>query len=312
MATVTNNAAKLTPSAVRVATSFNYVSSTDLIGSGDTSAGIHKRDVDEQMIKRYGDQGITGLLELLGDKKETTNHTFEHYEEDFIHNNFTGDIAAGSGNQGELSISTDDDDPSGRTSVRVGDLIQNANGNIYLVQSRVSDDVSWKVQLVGTDETATVASSEFVIIGNAYAEGTGQPDGLTPRVHHYSNNCQIIKETFEVTGTEATNITYLKVDSPKSGSGYLWYLKGESDTYKRFMDYCELACVLGQSSIASTVDTGDTGGSRVYTTEGLLPFIENKGQSMDLGSSAITMADFDAAVKSLDIFIICKSTIRWY
>ena len=41
-------------------------------------------------------------------------------------------------------------------------------------------------------------------------------------------------------------------------------------------------------------------GSSVTTTEGLLKFIENKGQSMDLGSSAITMADFDAAVKSLD------------
>ena len=50
MATVSNAAAKLTPSAVKVASSFNYVSSTDLIGSGDTSAGIHKRDVEEQMI----------------------------------------------------------------------------------------------------------------------------------------------------------------------------------------------------------------------------------------------------------------------
>jgi hypothetical protein len=52
----------------------------------------------------------------------------------------------------------------------------------------------------------------------------------------------------------------------------------------------------------STLDDGatDGAGSKVITTEGLLPFIENKGQSMDLGSSAITMADFDAAVKSLD------------
>ena len=305
MATVTNNAAKLTPSAVKVATSFNYVSSVDLVSrmdGGTTTAaqGIHKRDVDEQMIKRYGDQGITGLLELLGDKKETSSHLFEHYEEDFYHNNFTGSIAAESGNQGTLTVSGDDDTAAGHHALRVGDLIQNAGGNIYLVQS--GSALTWKVQLVGAAETATLGSSEFVIIGNAYAEGTGQPDGLTPRVHHYQNNCQIIKETFEVTGTEATNITYLKVDSPKSGSGYLWYLKGEADTYNRFMDYCELACVLGQAGDANTVDTGDTGGSRVYLTEGLLPFMENKGQSMDLGASAITMADFDAAVKSLDKF----------
>ena len=132
MATVTNNAAKLTPSAVKVATSFNYVSSVDLVSrmdGGTTTAaqGIHKRDVDEQMIKRYGDQGITGLLELLGDKKETSSHLFEHYEEDFYHNNFTGSIADESGNQGTLSVSADDDDASGRHALRVGDLIQIAS-----------------------------------------------------------------------------------------------------------------------------------------------------------------------------------------
>ncbi len=295
MATVSNAAAKLTPSAVQVATSFNYVSSVDLVSGGTTANLIHSRDVDEQLIKRYGDQGITGLLELHGAKKECTNNLFEHYEEDFIHNNFTGSIAAESGNQGTLTVSADDDDASGRHALRVGDLIQNAGGNIYLVQS--GSAVTWKVQLVGTAETAIIASSEFAIIGNAYAEGTGQPEGLTPRVHHYQNHTQIIKETFEVTGSEATNVTYLKTDG-----GYLWYLKGEADTHKRFQDYCELACVLGTASAASTVDTGDSGGSRVFTTEGLLPFIEGKGQSMDLGSSAITMADFDAAVKSLDKF----------
>jgi len=35
-------------------------------------------------------------------------------------------------------------------------------------------------------------------------------------------------------------------------------------------------------------------------TEGLFDFVSNKGQSMDLGSAAITMADFDAIIKSLD------------
>jgi hypothetical protein len=294
MATVSNAAAHLTPSAVRQATSYNYVSTADLVNGGTTANLIHQRDVDEQLIKRYGDQGITGLLELHGAKKECTNNLFEHYEEDFIHNGFTADVAAATGNQGTLTINGDDDTAAGYTALRVGDLIQNAGGNMYLVQSR-TNDLTWMVQLVGTAETATLASSEFAIIGNAWAEGKSQPDGLTPRVHHYQNYTQIIKETFEVTGSEATNITYIKTDG-----GYLWYLKGESDTHKRFQDYCELVCVLGPNGAgAETVDTGN-GGDRVYLTEGLLPFIEAKGQSMDLGSSAITMADFDAAVKSLD------------
>ena len=52
----------------------------------------------------------------------------------------------------------------------------------------------------------------------------------------------------------------------------------------------------------STFDGTSYSNSTLRQSEGLLSFIENKGQSMDLGSSAITMADFDAIVKSLDKF----------
>jgi hypothetical protein len=68
---------------------------------------------------------------------------------------------------------------------------------------------------------------EFAIIGNAHPEGGIQPDGLSPLVHEYSNKCMILKESFEVTGSEATNVVYVKVDNEKMGSGYVWYLKGE-------------------------------------------------------------------------------------
>jgi len=49
------------PSNVARAMTSNYVSSADLIASGDTGALLHKRDVDEQLVKRYGNQGVTGL-----------------------------------------------------------------------------------------------------------------------------------------------------------------------------------------------------------------------------------------------------------
>ena len=104
----------------------------------------------------------------------------------------------------------------------------------------------------------------------------------------------IIKESFEVSGTEATNVIYFKVDNEKMGSGYLWYLKGEADTYKRFLDYCELQLILGKQVATAQTNMTQRG------TEGLLDFIESRGQSMDLGSASITMADFDAIVKSLD------------
>jgi hypothetical protein len=295
-----------TPSNVAVATTSNYVSTSALINAdGNTSADLHKRDVDEQLIKRYGNQGITGLMELLGNKKETTAQTFEHFEETLLHNHFTGAISSN-----DLTIAnTFDDagDASGNTAVRDGDLILGNTGVMYYVAGKADGAPSsqpednFQLKLVSSGALAgSPADTSFTIVGNAHAEQTDQPGGITPRVTQYSNKCQIIKESFVVSGSEATNAVYVKVNSPESGTGYLWYLQGESDTHQRFMDYSELAMIVGQAAAGLEDGATDGAGSAVTTTEGLLQFMETKGQSMDLGSSAITMADFDAAVKSLD------------
>ena len=298
-----------TPSNVAVATTSNYVNSASLLAAAsDGSNLLTKRDVDEQLVKRYGNQGITGLMELLGSKKETTANKFEHYEETFLHNSFTGSISSDVLTVG--TSFTDTGDASGNTAVRDGDLLLGNTGVMYYVTGKdgggaiSQPEDNFEIKLVSNGNLAgSPSDTSFAIVGNAYAERTDQPgEGITPRVIQYSNSCQIIKESFSVSGSEATNAIYVKVDNQEFGSGYLWYLQGEADTYQRFMDYSELAMIVGQSASGLEDGATDNTGSTVVTTEGLLSFMENKGQTMDLGSSAITMADFDAAVKSLDKF----------
>ena len=295
------------PSNVAVATTSNYVNSATLLAAAsDGSNLLTKRDVDEQLVKRYGNQGITGLMELLGSKKETTANKFEHYEETFLHNSFTGSISGD-----DLTIASGDRDGSGNTAVRDGDLLLGNSGTMFYVTGQHDDglassqpDEQFRIIVVSTGAVASgETDTTFAVVGNAYAERTDQPgEGITPRVIQYSNSCQIIKESFSVSGSEATNAIYVKVDNQEFGSGYLWYLQGEADTYQRFMDYSELAMIVGVGSSVLEDGATDGAGGTVTTTEGLLSFMENKGQTMDLGSSAITMADFDAAVKSLDKF----------
>jgi len=297
-----------TPSNVAVATTSNYVNSATLLAAAsDGSNLLTKRDVDEQLVKRYGDQGITGLMELLGTKKETTANKFEHYEETFLHNHFTATITSDELLVDNAFTDSGSSDDTGNSALRDGDLILGADGSmLYVTAALAGNDFTVK------DMNGAVVNAKgnqaYAIVGNAYAERTDQPgEGITPRVIQYSNQCQIIKESFSVSGSEATNAIYVKVNNQEFGSGYLWYLQGEADTYQRFMDYCELAMIVGESGdgTLSSADTDTDGSSAVTgikTTEGLLKFMENKGQTMDLGSSAITMADFDAAVKSLDKF----------
>jgi len=292
-----------TPANVAVATTSNYVNSATLLAAAsDGSNLLTKRDVDEQLIKRYGNQGITGLMELLGSKKETTAQKFEHYEETFLHNSFTGVITTGVLTMDVTSLDSGSD--NGNPAVRAGDLILGASGAMYYVHSASTVDTFVLKQVSDGALAVADADTKFSVVGNAYAERTDQPgEGITPRVIQYSNNCQIIKESFSVSGSEATNAIYVKVNNQEFGSGYLWYLQGEADTYQRFMDYSELAMIIGTSGDGTLTDAAtDVAGNDIVTTEGLLSFMENKGQTMDLGSSAITMADFDAAVKSLDKF----------
>ena len=309
MATVsTATGMVLRPTSVQTATNENYVSALTA-----TSGNLHKRDVSEQLVKRYGDQGITGLLELMGAKAPTTQSTFEHYEEAFLHNDLvfqfnTAVSAAGTGSEA-ITIQASSLH-SGESALRVGDILLLEDGTQCYVQARSTASAFTIYPLTSSGFVSANAGSvdvNAVIIGNAFSEGSAQPEGLTPRIHEYSNQVQIIKESFEVTGSEATNVVYVKVDNEEMGSGYLWYLKGEADTYKRFMDFAEIQMVLGNTisnttltATSSTLDGTSYSNSTLRGTEGLLPFIENKGQSMDLGSSAITMADFDAIVKSLD------------
>jgi hypothetical protein len=312
----------LTPTSVALATQDNYVSALTT-----AALALHKRDVSEDLIKRYGDQGITGLLELVGAKKETTQTNFEHYEEAFIHNSLTvqvedGDGAIAVGGDTLNFISADNTDQlNGDKEIvasnqdmpfRVGDILLLEKGDLVYVQavSTGNSDGNSDIEVFPLGAALSGYTGEFKcsIVGNMFPEATGQPNSLLPRVHTYKNSVMILKESFEVSGSEATNVVYFKVENEHMGSGYLWYLKGEQDTYRRFMDYAEIMMLIGTkvtntnlTGATATIDgVASTSLSTLNGSEGLLPFIENNGQSMDLGSSSITMADFDAIVKSLD------------
>ena len=147
-----------TPANTAVAMTSNYVSSADLIASGDTGAAFHKRDVDEQLIKRYGNQGITGLMELMGSKKETTAQTFEHYEETFLHNQFAGAISGGTGTLTVDQVDTDGGDSSGadkQSAVRDGDLLLGASGAMYYVTNHVANGDEFIIKNVADNALAS-------------------------------------------------------------------------------------------------------------------------------------------------------------
>ena len=54
-----------------------------------------------------------------------------------------------------------------------------------------------------------------------------------------------LKDNYELSGSDVAQIGWIEVSTEDGQSGYLWYLKAESETRLRFEDYLEMSMVEG-------------------------------------------------------------------
>lgn len=258
------------PSSQRIATTNNYISSSAFLGNIE---GITDADRGEMLVERYGSQNLSGLLEMLGNKAPVDSSTFYHYEESWIHSTITGTYTAATTTLAlKANVSTVDMGGSNLdiSPVREGDILMDAGGGVLrvLTVTATTSAVSALCEVVsGTPDTNTDA--EFAIVGNAFQEGTDQPRGLTPGVIEYKNYTQIIKEAYEVSGSALTEKIWFEVDDPATGrSGYLWALKGEGDTFRRFNNYVETQMIVGRPQAPAPGQAGMTEGLEQFVRAG--------------------------------------------
>jgi len=325
-----------TPSAAQTVMTENYVSSVDFLGD------IHKPDIGETLVKRYGDQSLTGFIAMMGGKKPVANKEYIHFEEDWVHQTFlvTSSATEGTGGNGTITggyifaVDTADDagtsqDERDYTFIRPNTIIELENGQTALVVGVSVNSGAWKLAegyttaetVAGANITlvlcltynglnadiANIVSKKGIITGTEFGEGTDQPEGLTPNVIKYQNQVMIIKEAFEVTGSEATNAVWFKVEDAATGkSGWLWYLKGEGDTYQRFEDYSEMQMLNGENVAAAATGLTALG---VRGTEGLLEFAEG-GNSISY-STTFGIDNFRSMVITIDKNKGSKENTMW-
>ena len=135
---------------------------------------------------------------------------------------------------------------------------------------------------------------EMPIIGNMFAQGGDQPgEFLESNVVRRTNPYAIVKESYEVSGSQATNIGYIDV----GGGDFRYYIKSEMDTRQRFMDKREMIMLLGQE-ITNT--DGAATGLGIDGTEGYFSALEDRGMvSSDLLGTA-GLSDLDALIREMD------------
>jgi hypothetical protein len=143
------------------------------------------------------------------------------------------------------------------------------------------------------DLAAPVVAANTVLqyVSNAFAEGTGLPQGKTPRVIRYQNTTQIVKTAAVRTGTEMATETVL------SPSGETYYMAVVDPAMKNdHMTACSGALLWGQPTTNTAIKQAIANqgyDAAVATTEGFIPSLENYAQQDTYTVGAFATDDFD-------------------
>ena len=314
------------PSSQKQTLSTNYL---DFTGTTDnTWAQQYLPDLMEKEAEVFGQRTISGFLSQVGAEEAMTSDQVVWSEQSRLHISLIGTVITAGSTNGTFTVISDIDGNivgDGFTvadhGVRTNDIVLIASAGI-VTQCLVTDADTAVIQVEPYDKAdltghATGASaSRLLVVGSEYAKGTSYNDGNfaaansrtpanEPSFKAFSNKPIILKDYYEVSGSDASRIGWVEVSAEDGESGYLWYLKAEADTRARFTDYLEMAMlesVVGSNSTVVDTSLGAAADSGVGT-QGLFDAISDRGNvtSGITGVNAATdLAEFDAILAEFD------------
>jgi hypothetical protein len=249
---------------------FRRLDPTKYVSLGDFINQVNKPDNRDMLVKTYGNQTITGFLQMTGAVKSNgTADEVQYWEETRLHPaqvvTFAASAAPGA-TALTLNMASAATSATGATKaaaqkyLRLNDVVlingvdrfiitgitggelSGPSGATASMQTASAAATAVALSSVGLTASAAAASATLPIVGNLFAQGSDQNQGyLESDVVRRTNPYMILKETYKVTGSQATNIGWINL-----GNGdYRWYIKSEQDTRKRFLDKREMMMLLG-------------------------------------------------------------------
>ena len=271
----------------------------------DTLIKTTKDEVMPNLVETYGDQGITGFLKLTGAiNSGGSSDQIDWWEMGRRHKTFTYAIGDVTDNTSSITVAAGADSFS--SNVQKNDVIMDSStGTRYIVKSGgFGTGTASPVVMVKLDQTAvTIASDldtvsgEFIKLGNMYAQGTNQPTAFDdPGVIRRNNPFMIVKDRYEVNGSQATNIGWVNI----GGGEYRWFMKGEQEARARFEDRREMMMLLGEKFDGA--GSGVSLDNDIAGSEGYFAAIENRGiQVTNANANPLdSFSEFDDIILELD------------
>jgi len=305
------------PSQTQQVLNTNYLTFNDAAGGG-TFAQQYLPEIYEQEVERYGNRTLSGFLRMVGAELPMTSDQVIWSEQNRLHiaydscsfvdaaANQASIITLGGGATALNVISINDTvvvlDPAGLES----------KGIVTAVTGTGAAAGTITVQPFGNsaliDDGFAATGLKVFVYGSAYSKGTSIGAGggnsadrvsVEPVLTQYANSPVIIRDQYVVSGSDMAQIGWVEVATEDGTSGYLWYLKAESETRLRFEDHLEMSVVEGELN-TNGFPLANYGAAALPGTQGLFAAIEDRGNVNTGFTAASGLADFDAILKNLD------------
>jgi hypothetical protein len=300
----------------------NYFDFTATAGQG--WAQQYLPDLMEKEAEVFGPRTISGFLSQVGAEESMTADQVVWSEQGRLHLSYTMTLTTQAGgnatNGGLITINDHIDTNATYTAsshgVRVNDTVILATTNAVLkaLVVHVNGD-ALSVEPYGAANCTTLGADTttgtLLVYGSEYGKGdnyngSSSHSANEPQFKSYTNKPIIMKDYYEVSGSDTARIGWVEITSEEGQSGYLWYLKAEADTRARFNDYVEMAMLEGELAAQATDDVAAFIAPAVTDaagTEGLFAAIESRGNITTgvTGVNAATdLAEFDAILAEFD------------
>lgn len=279
----------LTPAPTQTLANANYLTSSEY-----SFAQQYLPDLYEKEFERYGNRSIASFLRMVSAELPTTSDLIKWSEQGRLHVRATGAISSATGDN-TITV-TAHNFRNGQTVV-----VNKANGNelkCYITNASAANAIVVapyaQATLIANSIFAASDAVEIFVYGSEFSKGSeGMEGSMEASFETKENNPIIIKDKYEVSGSEMAHVGWVEVTTENGASGYLWYLKSESETRLRFEDYLEMAMIEGEPAVTGSAAIASTKG-----TKGLFHEIATGGNTT---SGVITdRDDLEAFAKVLD------------
>ena len=277
MALASSPTFNLTPTPEPVVLPTNYISTFDF-------SDVELPDTYKENFEIYGNRTIASFLRAASAELPTSSDLIKWTEEGRLHTLYTGLTRSG-------NVIT-----KAAHNFRLNQTVIISDGTV--IQKGIITDVATGTFTVSPFSGATLTGAttglSVYVYGSEFKKGTNGMQGSLEAVPSFhETNPIIIKDKYEVAGSDMTQIGLVEVSTEGGGSGYLWYLKSHHETRLRFDDYLEMSMVEGvPAETGAALDAGYKG------TKGLFYEIGQRGNVFNGVMSA--KADFDSVLKRLD------------